>query len=330
MNTAATRPAHLLQARDPTLTLRCPCCGAGLRAAAAPWRCEGERVHHFDEVDGVPVLINPDRSLFRAGDFAPGARTTFKDPPAWALRLGRWLPSPSRDVSARACQQQLAGLLAQRPAGRRRVLVIGCGDGSAGYGALATTAGAEWLETDVSLAGRAQLVCDASDLPFASGQFDLVICIAVLEHVLEPQRCVDEMHRVLRDDGLIYATTPFMQQVHMGEYDFTRFSRSGHRWLLRGFEELGSGISTGPASVLVWSVEYFLMSWTRSIPLRRIAKGLTRLLLGWLTLLDARLARRMAANDAAGGFFFIGRRSATAALSARDMLRYYRGADALK
>jgi SAM-dependent methyltransferase len=322
--------ASFLGADDASLRLRCPVCHAALSREGAGWRCAGAAAHGFPEVDGVPVLLNPARSVFRAEDFKPGARTTFKDPAAWALRLGRLLPSPSRDVSAPHCRQRLARLLAQRAPERRRVLVIGCGDGTAAYGELAEVEGARWLETDVSLAGRAAIVCDASDLPFADDTFDLVICIAVLEHVLEPQRCVDEIHRVLAADGLVYVTTPFMQQVHMGEYDFTRFTRSGHRWLLRDFHEVDSGLATGPASVVVWSIEYFLMSWVRSVGARRVVKGLTRLLLGWMTLLDPLLARRFAANDAGGGFYFIGRRADGPALTAREMIGYYRGADALK
>lgn len=322
--------ARFLDSHDTSVRLRCPQCGGRLNPSSAGWLCEGGAAHRFRSVDGVPVLLNPERSVFRDEDFEPSARTTFKNPSAWALRLGQWLPSPSRDVSAQACRASLAQWLMSRPADHRRVLVIGCGDGTFGYGPLAEVAGSVWLETDVSLAGRARVVCDASDLPFDDAQFDLVICIAVLEHVLEPQRCVDEVHRVLRADGQIYATTPFMQQVHMGEYDFTRFTRSGHRWLFRQFEEVSSGMATGPASVLVWSVEYFLMSWTSSVAGRRIAKGLTRLFLGWLTLLDPLLCRREGALDAAGGFFFIGRRAAAPTLSAREMVTYYRGGDALK
>lgn len=322
--------ATFLSGHDPSLRLRCPICGAALALQGASWRCGGAEAHAFPDLDGVPVLLNPARSVFRAEDFHARARTTFKDPASWALRLGRILPSPSRDVSAQRCRERLAQLLAARPAERRRVLVVGCGDGSAGYGPLADVADARWLETDVSLAGRAAVVCDASDLPFEDRQFDLVICIAVLEHVLEPQRCVDEMRRVLADDGLVYATTPFMQQVHMGEYDFTRFTRSGHRWLFREFDEVDSGLATGPASVVVWSIEYFLLSWVSSVGARRIVKGLTRLLLGWMTLLDPLLARRAAAHDAGGGFFFIGRRAPGATLTAREMVGYYRGADALK
>lgn len=321
--------ASFLRGDDPSIRLRCPVCAAPLSSDGASWRCAGAGVHAFRNVDGVPVLLNPARSVFRTEDFHPSARTTFKDPAAWALRLGRMLPSPSRDVSAERCRRRLAAFLADRPAQHRRVLVVGCGDGSAGYGALAEI-DARWLETDVSLAGRAAVVCDASDLPFDDGQFDLVVCIAVLEHVLEPQRCVDEIHRVLAEDGVVYATTPFMQQVHMGEYDFTRFTRSGHRWLFRNFEEADSGVATGPASVVVWSVEYFLLSWTRSVAARRLAKALTRLLLGWMTWLDPLLARRDAAHDASGGFYFIGRRAPAPTVTAREMIAYYRGADALK
>jgi SAM-dependent methyltransferase len=322
--------ARLLQGHDPSIRLRCPVCHAALSFRATSWCCTDSGSHDYPDIEGVPVLLNPGRSVFRAEDFRPNARTTFKDPAAWALRVARLLPSSSRDVSAQRCRRRVAELLAQRPAHRRRVLVVGCGDGSAGYGALWNVGGASWLETDVSLAGRASVVCDASDLPFEDGQFDLVICIAVLEHVLEPQRCVDEMRRVLADDGLIYATTPFMQQVHMGEYDYTRFTHAGHRWLFRAFEEVDSGIATGPASVLVWSIEYFFLAWTSSVPARRIIKGLVRLLFGWMTVMDVVLARRAAAHDAAGGFYFVGRRAPEAVLSAREMVAYYRGADAVK
>lgn len=321
--------AVLLGGHDPSLRLRCPVCGATICYASGAWACQGADAHAFPDVVNVPVLLNPARSIFRAEDFHAKARTTFKDPASWALRLGRVLPSPSRDVSAERCWRLLAEALKRRPEACRRVLVVGCGDGTAGYGALAEVE-ASWLETDVSLAGRAAVVCDASDLPFGDGQFDLVICHAVLEHVLEPQRCVNEIRRVLVEDGVVYVTTPFMQQVHMGEYDFTRFTRSGHRWLFREFAEIESGIATGPASVVVWSIEYFLMSWVSSVGARRIVKALTRLLLGWMTFLDHVLARRRGANDAAGGFYFIGRRASGPTLTARDMIGYYRGSDALK
>jgi SAM-dependent methyltransferase len=207
------------------------------------------------------------------------------------------------------------------------VLVIGSGDRGLQYGAVSRLPGVRILEVDMSLEGDPALVCDAHDLPFEDHSFDLVVCEAVLEHVFDPKRCAEEIHRVLKPGGLVFATTPFMQQVHMGAFDFFRFTRSGHRALFAAFEEIESGIATGPASVLVWSVEYFLLAWTANLWLRRAAKGATRLLLGWLTFLDHLLANRRSALDGAGGFYFIGRSDAGARFGAKDAIAYYAGCD---
>jgi SAM-dependent methyltransferase len=45
-------------------------------------------------------------------------------------------------------------------------------------------------------------------LPFASGSFDLVVCVWVLEHLKEPQRVFDEVRRVLRPGGHFVFLTP--------------------------------------------------------------------------------------------------------------------------
>ena len=77
------------------------------------------------------------------------------------------------------------------------------------------------------------LLGNAETLPFPDASFDLVIAVAVLEHVADPFRCVAEMRRVLAPSGHVYAVTPFLQPVHMGAYDFTRFTPIGHRRLFR-------------------------------------------------------------------------------------------------
>ena len=37
--------------------------------------------------------------------------------------------------------------------------------------------------------------------------------------------------------GIVYAETPFMQQVHEGAYDFTRYTVLGHRYLFKKFKQ---------------------------------------------------------------------------------------------
>ena len=65
-------------------------------------------------------------------------------------------------------------------------------------------ANAQMLEIDVETA-----VCDAEDLPFADGSFDLVFGHAVLHHIPDLERAFAEFHRVLSPGGtIVFAGEP--------------------------------------------------------------------------------------------------------------------------
>jgi ubiquinone/menaquinone biosynthesis C-methylase UbiE len=54
----------------------------------------------------------------------------------------------------------------------------------------------------------AQLVCCCAEfLPFRESAFDLVLAENLLEHAVQPQQCIEEGHRVLKPDGIFFATT---------------------------------------------------------------------------------------------------------------------------
>jgi SAM-dependent methyltransferase len=149
-----------------------------------------------------------------------------------------------------------------------------------------------------------------------------VLVQAVLEHVLDPAGVVAEIHRVLRSNGLVYAETPFLQQVHAGAYDFTRFTASGHRYLFRRFEELAAGPVAGPGTQLLWSVDHLVRGLTRSPFAGRVTRGL----LFWLRALDRLVPERYAEDDATA-YYFLGRRR-DEEMSATEIVAYYRGAQA--
>jgi SAM-dependent methyltransferase len=157
----------------------------------------------------------------------------------------------------------------------------------------------------------ADIFCDAHDLPFVDSMFDAVITTAVVEHVLYPEQVASEIARVVKLGGLVYSELPFMQQVHEGPYDFTRFTLSGHRRLLNNFEEIDSGMVAGPATALVWAIEHFSLAFfSRRLP-RLIAKGAVRLTWGWLKYLDYLLAGRKEAMDGASCTYFLGTKRST-------------------
>ncbi len=163
-------------------------------------------------------------------------------------------------------------------------------------------------------------IADGHKIPVMDEAFDLVVVQAVLEHVLEPQIVVDEIWRVLKPKGVVMAGTPFMQPVHEGPYDFTRFTASGHRWLFRRFVEIESSTS-GVGASLLWAIDYF----TRSLFRSRWAGKVAKLLFFWLRWFD-RWIPPSHASDAAGFCSFVGRKSDNA-ISPKEIIAYYKGAD---
>lgn len=45
-------------------------------------------------------------------------------------------------------------------------------------------------------------------LPFPDKQYDAVICLATIEHLINVDHFVEELHRILRDDGRLYLSVP--------------------------------------------------------------------------------------------------------------------------
>lgn len=82
------------------------------------------------------------------------------------------------------------------------------------------------------------IYANVTQTPLQAGGVDCILCTEVLEHLKDPQACVDEIHRLLRDEGLVFASTPFFYPVHADPYDFQRFTEDGLRHLFREFKSV--------------------------------------------------------------------------------------------
>jgi SAM-dependent methyltransferase len=303
--------------------LCCPRCRGSLQPESDGLRCRGICRLVYPIVDGVPILIDDGTSVFARADFTARRDTTFYRPASPVVSLlSRCVPTLSRNVKAARNYDELARLLLAQTS-VPRVLVLGGSILGAGFERLLSWRGIRIVETDVSFGPRTRLVCDAHDIPFENGTFDGVVAQSVLQHVSDARRCVEEIHRVLKPGGLLYAEVPFVQQG-MGRYDFLRFTLVGQRRLFRSFEEIGSGAVGGPAMALAWSYEHFLMSFVRSRGARRLVHAFAGFTAFWLKYLDPFLVDRPGALEAASGYYFLGRRSLRA-LSDREVLDTYRG-----
>ena len=305
--------------------LCCPACGQSLEVKEHQLVCPSHRCAQcFPIINDTPILIYDQASIFSIEDFVAQRPTTFDLKENKLKRmLSDLLPKIDRNLKAEQNYSKMVDLLlhdAQNP----RILVIGCGNLGKGMTDLVENSSIDLLETDVSWGSRTQIICDAHNLPFSDAVFDGVIVQAVLEHVVDPYRCVSEIHRVLKPSGIVYAETPFMQQVHMGCYDFTRFTHLGHRRLFRHFHEIDSGAANGPGAALAWSYQYFLLSFFESKVMRKFIRALARLTSFYLQYFDYFLVDKPGAFDAASGYYFMGKKVEDI-LDDKELLTLYRG-----
>ena len=163
-------------------------------------------------------------------------------------------------------------------------------------------------------------IADAHYLPFKDETFDGVWIQAVLEHVVSPDIVVEEIFRVLKNNGLVYSEIPFMQQIHMGKNDFVRYTASGHRFLFKKFEKIKIGTNGGPGTSLSWSIKYFIWSFSNE----KIANFLSIIPFFILRLFDKFQSERTS-WDSSSGFYFLGKKNTQFKFKKEELIQIYRG-----
>lgn len=74
---------------------------------------------------------------------------------------------------------------------------------------------------------RPDLFADAQALPLRDDSIDHALLLDVLEHLPQPERCLDEVHRILRAGGSLTIQVPFLYPIHDAPLDFHRWTRYG-------------------------------------------------------------------------------------------------------
>lgn len=315
----------LLRLADIEPLLVCPRCRAPLTGSDQELRCSAAECalsasQSFPFVGQRPILVDFAASILTRQELAvPGTEFASQVAHRWSIeRVPRWLRhvwKPPNHVAERNVERLLSQL-----GDSGLVLVVGGGTMGNGTERVYGDERANVIAFDIYDSPLTQFLADAHRIPFAAASVDAVIVQAVLEHVLDPEGVVSEIRRVLRPNGLVYAETPFLQQVHAGPYDFTRFTGSGHRYLFRGFEEIAAGPVAGPGTQALWSVDHL----TRGLLRSELAGKLARAAFFWLRYLDRAIPAAYALDNASA-FYFLGRR-AERELTPQEIVSYYKGA----
>ena len=128
----------------------------------------------------------------------------------WQLDMFR--KGLKKNLRLRALKRQLQNVNA-----RAQCLLITCGDNNGAMNYFLRECGGDWQWADLEEQCIAEMThllgdpihhIDGETLPFADGQFDVVVCIDVHEHLADPQPITREIHRVTSPAGRVIITVP--------------------------------------------------------------------------------------------------------------------------
>lgn len=136
------------------------------------------------------------------------------------------------------------------------------------------------LNMDIRKLPNLHIVGDAQAIPFKNNVLDGVIIVAVLEIVKNPIAVVAEIHRVLKKEGMVLATLPFLQPYHPDPTDCQRFTKEGTLNLFSQFNTKKIINTRGPFAMFIWILRDFL-SIVLSFNNRLLLKSL-RVIFGWV------------------------------------------------
>ena len=90
-------------------------------------------------------------------------------------------------------------------------------------------------------------------------KYDKIVCIAILEHVYNPFKAIENLKKMLKDQGTIFGYVPYLYKYHAPNnlkfQDYFRFSKDALAYLFKDFKEIElfpvRGRVSAPLNILI-------------------------------------------------------------------------------
>ncbi len=180
-----------------------------------------------------------------------------------------------------------------------KLLDVGCG--SKPYQNLFQVSEYIGLDIDSDLARQrdvADYFYDGTIFPFEDASFDSVLCNQVLEHVFNPDAFLEEIARVLKNQGTLLLTIPFVWDEHEQPWDYARYSSFGLAHLLHkhGFEIQFQKKLAADLSVVFQLLNAYLFKVTKNWP-QLFSLAFTFIIMAPISILGLVLGKILPSNS---------------------------------
>lgn len=111
----------------------------------------------------------------------------------------------------------------------KNIRILNVGSSSVRYGE-------NCINVDIQNKPNVDVICDIHNLPDSLGNFDVIICNAVLQYCSSPKTVAQQFFKVLRPGGYLFVDAPWVQPYCTDTPDKFRFSKDGLRTIFSDFE----------------------------------------------------------------------------------------------
>jgi SAM-dependent methyltransferase len=149
--------------------------------------------------------------------------------------------------------------------------------------------------------GKPDFFWNGDEIPKEDGSVDTIIATEFFEHCPQPEKVMVEMLRVLKPEGVLYLTVPFLWNLHIVPYDeyrYTPFSLERHL-INAGFVDIKLTSLGG----LDASLAQMIGIWLHQRPMRKIYKKILSFfffpIMKWLIKKDSKVNQLKLFTDGA-------------------------------
>ena len=97
--------------------------------------------------------------------------------------------------------------------------------------------GKQYVGADMRHGVGVDLILNLHEIDLQPESVGTIICLDTLEHVEYPHRALEEIHRVLKPNGIVIMSSVMYFPIHNCPYDYWRFTPHAFRSLLKPFAD---------------------------------------------------------------------------------------------